>query len=65
MKYIIREFDGRKFYSTVYTSEEQAKQNVDGWDQKVVQTFASFGDPADGWMVHTPFGWKVDGEVGD
>lgn len=60
MKVITRKIDNYEFYSTVYETREDAERNVEGYKDVVTKTFTKYGDPADGWMIRGPYGWKED-----
>ena len=63
MRVIIRNTEGHKFYANVHNTKEEAAATCNEEWETPIKTFAKFGDPADGWMVHTPFGFREDGKI--
>lgn len=52
--------EGRQeFFGNVYETKEEAKENADmGYSPK--ECFVEKGDPADGWMNYSKYGFQED-----
>lgn len=56
---IVRKENTYKFFSYVYESKAEAeKYKGDGFVS--IKVFSCFGDPADGWMNQSSFGFQED-----
>jgi len=58
-----RTTDKFKFYSPVYASREEAEKAVSVHFHEIIKTQTAHGDPADGWMVRSGFGWVETKQV--